>query len=166
MNGTIRTTASLKGAGYLSAHLHMRDRPREGDRSGTVFIRASRIDETETTSMTWPEIDLTTGDVVRLELLPEGEGDEPAKVRKSSEADPNLLTGGDLAKEPFEAVSKFDKSLLGLLEKSKNSEPPDEHRKLQLAVGAVLAEVGQQLLYPVFRRHRELIPDELKGELL
>jgi hypothetical protein len=27
-------------------------------------------------------------------------------------------------------------------------------------------EVGENLLYPVYRRHKELIPEELKGEIL
>jgi len=166
VNGTARYTAPSARAGYPSAHLNLRDRPKEGDRSSTVFIRASHTDETETTSMTWPEIELSVGDLIQLEVLPEGKGDAPAKVRRSSEATSNLLASSDLAKELFEVVSKFDKNLLALLDKSRTSEPPDEHRRFSLAVGAVIAEVGQQLLYPLFRRHKELIPDDFKGELL
>lgn len=166
VNGTKQAIASLEGAGYLSAHLNMYDRPKEEDRSSRVFIRASRTEETETTSMKWQEIELSVGDVVQFELLPDGNGDPPSEVRRSSDAPSNLLASSDLAKELLEVVSKFDKSLLGLLERSRNVEGLDEHRKFSLAVGAVIAEVGQQLLYPVFRRHKELIPDDLKGELL
>ena len=53
-----------------------------------------------------------------------------------------------------------------LLPKSEKAESGEEHKKFKLAVGAVVYELGQQLLYPVFRRHKELVPEEFKGELL
>jgi hypothetical protein len=39
-------------------------------------------------------------------------------------------------------------------------------RALCTAVGRVVWELGDSLLYPIYRRHKELVPDELKGELL
>jgi len=53
-----------------------------------------------------------------------------------------------------------------LLLKSEKAEPADEHKKFKRAIGAILWELGVHLLHPVYRRHKDLIPDELKGELL
>jgi hypothetical protein len=53
-----------------------------------------------------------------------------------------------------------------LLSKSETSEPTDEQKKISRAVASVVYEHGAQLLYPIFRRHKSLIPEELKGELL
>jgi hypothetical protein len=63
-------------------------------------------------------------------------------------------------------VSDFDKRLRAFHEKSEQSESAEEHRKFKLALGSVLYELGQQFLFPVYRRHKELIPEALKGELL
>jgi len=45
-------------------------------------------------------------------------------------------------------------------------EPADEHKKFTTAVGHLFYDFGQHVLCPVYRRHKELVPDELKGELL
>lgn len=55
---------------------------------------------------------------------------------------------------------------MALLEKSEKIELPDEYKKFQRAVGNVLYEHGASLLYPIYRRHKQLIPESLKGELL
>jgi hypothetical protein len=52
------------------------------------------------------------------------------------------------------------------LRKSKELEPADEHKKFALAWGSVIWELGQNLLQPVYRRHKEFIPEALKNELL
>ena len=98
--------------------------------------------------------------------MPEGDGDAPSEVRNLSESPSNLFSSGELAKGLLEIVSDFEKRLNGFLAKSEQSESAEEHRKFKLAMGAVLYELGQQFLFPVFRRHKELIPEELKGELL
>jgi hypothetical protein len=87
-------------------------------------------------------------------------------LRLVSESPSNLLSDSGLAKELLGLVSEFEKHLAEFLKKSEKVEPAEEHRKVKLAVGHVLAEVGEQLLFPVFRRHKELIPEEFKGELL
>jgi hypothetical protein len=108
-------------------------------------------------------LDTETGEVVNLT---EGDGDASSEVRKRSESPSNLLSDSGLAKELLELVSDFEKRIAEFLEKSKEVEPADEHRRVKLAAGHVMAEVGERLLFPVFRRHKELIPEEFKGKLL
>lgn len=166
VNGKTCSVASLKGPGFLSAHINLADRPKEGERSNIARIHASHTLETETVSMHWPTIELQVGDTVEVRILAEGDGDAPSESRKLSESPSNLLSDNGLAKELVEIVSDLEKRLAEFLEKTKKAESPDEHRKVKLAVGHVLAEVGEQLLFPVLRRHKELIPKEFKGELL
>lgn len=53
-----------------------------------------------------------------------------------------------------------------MVSKSEKVESADEHKKLTAAVSAVAHEMGTRLLYPVYRRHKDLVPKLLKGELL
>ena len=53
-----------------------------------------------------------------------------------------------------------------LLEQAEHAEPPEEHEKFRAACGTVFVDLGQSLLYPIYRRHEELVPDDLKGDLL
>jgi hypothetical protein len=167
LNGDSRYIASLQGPGYLSAHLNMQDRPKENDRSRNVRIQGTETAESETIWSKWPTLELSVGDVVELRILPgHGEGEAPIEVRKSSESPSNLFSHIELAKELLQIVSDCDSRLMELLSKSETTEPTDEHKKISRAVASVVYEHGAQFLYPIFRRHKSLIPGELKGELL
>jgi len=166
VNGAAPVIASLPGPGYLSAHLNMSDRPKEGEHSKKVSIVGIETRETETVRLKWPTFELKTGDVVELRVLPDGEGDKPSENRKSSESPYNLFSSTELAKELPQAVSEFERRLTELRCKSEEMEPADEHKNFTAANGTVAWELGQNFLYPVYRRHKELIPEELKGELL
>jgi len=167
VNGVTRFIASLSGPGYLNAHLNMVERPKESDRSRKLrVVGTDTSQDTENVGLEWPTVDLGIGDVVELRILPEGEGHAPAETRRSSESPSNLFTNTDLAKELLQLVSDYETRLMALLEKSEKTEPAEEHKKFTKAVGAVVYEHGARLLYPVYRRHKELVPDSLKGELL
>jgi hypothetical protein len=166
VNGAAPIVASLSGPGYLSAHLNMSDRPKESERSKNVRISGTETGETETVLLKWPNIDLEIGDIVELRVLPDGGGDTPSEVRRSSETLYNLFSSAELAKELLQAVSEFERRLGELRQKSEQTEPADDHKKFIGANGAVAWELGQNFLYPVYRRHKELIPEDLKGELL
>src|SRR5229473_8486432 len=158
--------ARIAGPGYLSAHLNMSDRPKDNDDKKTVRLVGMETRETETVHLNWPRVELKIGDVVELGILPEGEGDEPTEVRRSSESPDNLFSNSEMAKDLIRAVSEFEKRVDKLLEKSEELEPSDEHKKFARAWGSVVWELGQNLLSPVYRRHKELIPAALKNELL
>ena len=166
VNGTVPLVASLSGPGYLSAHLNMSDRPKEDQRRKTVSINGFETGETETVSVKWPVVQLEIGDVVELRILPAGEGDAPSEIRRSSESPYSLFSSADLAKELIQAVAAFERQLTDLRNKAQKVEPADEHKKFALATAAVAWELGQNLLYPIYRKHRELIPEDMKGELL
>lgn len=158
--------AAVPGPGYLSAHLNMAERPTENNYSRTVRLAGTQTFETETVHLHWPTLELQVGDKVELEVLEKGDGDPPETVRKSSEDPKNLFSNPHLAREMTELVSDFESRLLRLLDRSKKLEPADEYGKLTTAVGYVIHEIGNRLLYPIYRRHKELVPDELKGDLL
>jgi|SRR5580704_3259798 hypothetical protein len=166
VNGAAPIVASLSGAGYLSAHLNMSDRRKESEDCKNVRIGGTETRETESVYLKWPTLNLEIGDVVELRVLPNGEGDPPSEIRRSSESPYNLFSSAELAKELLQAVSDFERRLAELRHKSEEMEPTDEHKKFTAANVAVAWELGQNFLYPVYRRHKELIPEEVKGELL
>lgn len=166
LNGSSKYTASQPGPGFLSAHVNLHNRPKDDDHSGRVRIAGTITEETETTRLDWRSYDLTVGDVVELRVLPDGPGDPPVETQKSSEAPTNLLSNVDFAKEVLATVSEIDGRLMKLLEKAEKVEPSDEYKKFGREVGNVIYELGEHLLYPIFRRHKELIPADMKGELL
>lgn len=167
INGNPQYTASLSRAGYLNARLNLRNRPKENDSSAEVRLDATDTSlETENLSMDWPAVPVNAGDVIELKLLPEGEGDPPSETRRTSEDPRNLFARAENAAELVGLVSEFERRLMDLLSLSEQSEPSEEFQKFQRAVGSVVWELGTQFLYPVYRRHKHLIPEEFKGELL
>jgi hypothetical protein len=158
--------ATISGPGYLGAHVNMSDRLKDNEDKKIVRLVGMETRETETIQLTWPSVELKLGDVVELRILPEGEGDEPAEVRESSASPDNLFSTSEMANELVQAVSEFEERVGKLLEKSQQLEPADEHNKFARAWVRVVWELGQNLLSPAHRRHKELIPETLKNELL
>jgi hypothetical protein len=166
VNGSPRVVAALDGPGYLSAHLNLCERPKDNDYSKTVGVVGFQTLETETVRFEWPKFGLQVGDVAELSLLNDGAGDPPSAVRRSSESPQNLFSHPELARGLLSVVSDFESRLMQMLEKSKAIESAEEHKRFALAVGHVVAQLGDSLLSPIYRRHKELVPDALKGELL
>jgi hypothetical protein len=166
VNGNLCVTAAIYTPGYLSAHLNAHDRPNDNDYSKRIRISGIQTLATETVYSDWPEFDLQLGDTVELRLLNDGEADAPSAVRRSPDSPRNLFSRPELASELLSLVSDFESRLMQLVDKSKESESADEHKRFTTAVGHVVTELGDRFLFPVYRRHKELVPEALKGELL
>lgn len=166
INGMPRFIAALQSPGYLSAHVNLLERPNEDDYSKKIRIVGIHTGETESIHFDWPELDLQVGDTVELHLQDGSDGDPPIATRASSKSPENLFSRPALAKELLELVSDFEKSLMQLVEKSQEVEPAEENKRFTRAVGRAFTALGECFLYPVYRRHKELVPNELKGELL
>jgi hypothetical protein len=52
------------------------------------------------------------------------------------------------------------------MEKTESVESADEHKKFKRAVGHAIIDLGEHLRSPVYRRHPELVQEEMRGELL
>ena len=61
VNGNPRVVAAVDGAGYLSAHLNMRDRPKDNGYSKVVQIVGTQTLETETVHLKLAEIRSSRG---------------------------------------------------------------------------------------------------------
>jgi len=166
VNGTQRTLAAVSGSGFLNVHLNLHDRPKENDHSKVVRVVGTQTLETETIGFEWPPVELNMGDSIEIRLLGDGEGDAPSEIRRSSESPRNLFSRPELAEQLLALVSEFDSRLMQLVDKSEQMQTEEEHRRFTSAVGRVSYEVGESFLYPIYRRHPELIPEGLKGELL
>jgi hypothetical protein len=166
VNGSPRMVAAVNGPGYLSAHLNLCERPKDNNYSKTVRVVGTQTLDTETVRFDWPQFELEVGDTAELSLLNDGASDPPSAVRRSSESPHNLFTDSELASEVLSVVSDSESLLMQMLDKSKSIESAEEHKRFALAVGYVLTQLGDSLLSPIYRRHKELVPDNLKGELL
>ena len=167
VNSSSRFVASQSGPGFLSAHLNLSDRPKDSTRDASLeVIGIGTGSDTENVTQQWPAVELEVGDRVEIEILDEGPGTEPASVDSSRDVPGNLFSDVALARRALDIARSLEDQLLDLLRVSASVEPPDEQDKVRRAVGRLVYEIGQQLLYPVWRRHPDLIPDEMRGELL
>lgn len=167
LNGTAQHVAAIEGAGYLSAHLNLADRPKDGEVKRVLRVEGFDTNSaTETVSLKWPELALSLGDVVQLQVLDEGPGEEPASRRSTTESPLNLFSDETLARELLSLCEDFERRLFQLMEKAERIEPPEEHKKLKRAIGNIIVDLGEHFLSPVYRRHPSLIPDAMRGELL
>jgi hypothetical protein len=122
--------------------------------------------DTENVSHSWPEVELTLGDVVEICLLEDGDGTQPALTRRTSESPKNLFVTSELASEALAAGQQFEAAILDLLRKAEAQETEEEAKKVRRAVGHLLAALGDHLYSPIWRRHQSLVPEAMKGELL
>src|SRR5690242_20552337 len=129
INGRTRVVATVNGPGYLHAHISMRELPKDNDYAKTVQISGTQTLETETVSIDWPSFQLQIGDKLEFQLLPDGDGDPPSAVRRSSESPTNLFSNIELAKELLQLVANFETSLMKLTDKSKEIETAEEHKR-------------------------------------
>src|SRR5690349_20685109 len=129
INGRTRVVAAVNGPGYLTARINMRELPKDNDYAKTVQISGTQTLETETVRIDWPSFQLQIGDKLECQLLPDGDGDPPSAVRRSSESPSNLFSNIDLAKELLQLVGDFESRLMKLVDKSKETETSEEHER-------------------------------------
>ena len=167
LNGTTQYTAQVSGAGFLSAHLNLSNRPKESKTKSVLRVEGYDTNAaTETISVKWPEIPLALGDLVQLRFLEDGPHDPPAIRRTTAESPLNLFSDSALAKDLLSSVEEFERRLFELMERSEDVESPEEHKKFKRAVGNAIIDLSEHLRSPVYRRHPDLVPDEMRGELL
>ena len=154
-------TAGISTSGYVSAHLN------HSKRSGSASLTLVAIEahETESVHLEWPAIPLNEGDVVTLRLLGDGPSTEPAKRATTSDHPANLFADPSLAAEVLDACKEFENRLSAILERSKTLEPAEDHAKFLRAFAHLASELGERLLYPIYRRHSALVPDNLRGDI-
>lgn len=154
-------TAGIATPGYVSAHLN------HSKTSGTASLTLVAIEahETESVHLDWPVVALKEGDVVTLRLLADGPSTEPAKTSRTSEHPANLFSDPNIAAQVLDACKEFENRLGVILERSKALEPPEDHAKFLRAVGYLASELGDRLLYPIYRKHSALVPEDLRGDI-
>ena len=167
LNGSEKHVAAIAGAGFLSAHLNLADRPKDSHVKRVLRVEGFDTNsDTETVSVKWPEILLSPGDVAQLQVSDEGPADEPVSRRSTTESPANLFSDEELARQLLSHCEDFEQRLFELMKKSESIETPEEHNNFKRAIGNVVVDLGEHFLRPVWRRHPNLVPDSMRGELL
>jgi hypothetical protein len=97
------------------------------------------------------------GKPFELQVLAE-DPEDPSEDANSAEPVTHLLTDKELAKELQRAVNVFEARLAQLVKRAEEREPPEEYANFKRAAGQVFSDLGERLLFPLYRRHRELTP--------
>ncbi|MBB5331549.1 hypothetical protein [Tunturiibacter gelidoferens] len=151
--------ASHEGSGWLGAHVSLSNDIKSDEPANRVWLVAADIsEEPNTVHSTWEPVEVSIGDKIHIDVLPDGEADPPSTVTKTSASADNLFSDVSQARLLLETVRTCDKALLEAMERSVGVEPEDELHKIRYAIAAVLAEIDQQLIRPTLQRHPELLP--------
>jgi hypothetical protein len=159
--------ASLKSVGYLSAHLNLTKEPEKEQMAGRVWLHA--IDESaepNSVSSEWEGGAVSVGDKVEIQVLPDGDADAPTEIRRSSESPKNLFSNVEQARMLLSAISACDKELMGIIERARESESPDEFQKVAQAVGGIIYDLDRYLISPTLRRHPGLFDEAKEMKLI
>jgi len=165
LNGNKKYTAAIEGYGYIGTHLNIKHE-REKELKSSVFISGHDTNHLPTVEHhEWPHEAVRIGDKVEIEVLDDaGESDSPIKSFSSSEDKYTLFENQSLANALKELVLDYEKKLFALLQNVQDSESQNEIKKFKRAMGMVLMANAENLLWPIYRKHHELIPDEMRNE--
>jgi hypothetical protein len=159
----------IEGHGHLGAHLNIHNHRKE-EKPPSVFVSGHDTnDESVTKHYNWAERELKIGDKVEIEVLTDSgneESDEPDKTYLSSDERYTLLENANLAKELKGMILDFEKNLFYMFDNVKDCESEDELKKYKRSLGKILMSNAENILYPLYRKHSDLIPDELRGKSL
>jgi hypothetical protein len=165
VNGRHVVKAALCVKGWLSAHVTLSHDIESEESPNSVWLNAADIShDPNTIHSAWDAIPLSVGDRVEIDILPDGESDSPTTIRRTSDSPKNLFSEAGQARSLLAAVKTCDEALMGVLDRAKAVEPPDEFHKIALAIGDIIAELDRQLISPTLRRHPTLLAEaeELK----
>jgi hypothetical protein len=159
--------SSLQANGYLSAHLNLTRGSDKEELSSRVWINAIDVsEEPNSVSSTWEIGTVKVGDRVEILVLPDGDSDPPAEVRRSSESPKNLFSDVEQARLLLSAIQTCDAELMGVLNRARSGEPPEEFEKIARAVAGIVHELDRHLITPTLRRHPELLAEAKEKKLV
>jgi hypothetical protein len=110
------------------------------------LVAYDESEEPNSVTATWEGVRLSIGDSVQIDILPDGEADTPTTITRTSESPKNLFSNVEQARLLLSAISVCDAELLGVLDRAKHAEPPDELLKIQRAVGEIIWELDSKLI--------------------
>lgn len=169
INGKKEIITCIDGYGHLGAHLNIYKHRKETKPSSVFVSGHDTNEETVTKHYNWAERELKTGDKVEIEILTDSDveaSDEPDTTYLSSDEKYTLLENANLAKELKSMILDFEKNLFNMLDNVNDCESEDELKKYKRSLGKILMSNAENILYPLYRKHTDLIPDELRGKSL
>ena len=166
VNNRPPVTGSLTAAGWLSAHLNLRHDGSDEQSNRASIVAMNTSEAPNTVHSHWEAGPLAVGDNIEVKILPDGESDPPTDVRRTSGSPQNLFSDVEQARMLLAAIKSCDQVLMEVLRRASAVEPPDELKKIELAIASVSVEFDRKLISPMIRRHPELLAEAEALELL
>jgi hypothetical protein len=110
-------------------------------------------------SSAWKIDNLSVGDKIEIEILPGTDADPPSETRRGCEEPMWLFSDPVQARNALAAIRICNEQLQGVLRAAGGAEPHDEAIKVQRAIAWLVQNLGAHLIYPIVRRHPDLLSE-------
>jgi hypothetical protein len=159
-------TALLHGAGTLAAHVVMSTQADGRIEPCELRVEGAQRDSAEPIALRWQGTHLGVGDEVRLRVLADGPGQEPAERLSSAVPPPPLPLNSEAHSAGLVALcNRFSSDLFAWMEQAIAAEPAAHRVPIKLAVSSVAYALTERLLYPAYLQRPHLVPPEI-GRLI
>jgi hypothetical protein len=163
---TVNNRLKVKGAvmrkAVLSAIITVFVNASGNEAMGSALIYAFESSDV----LEWNAGELSIGDKIEIQLLPDTDADPPTKTWGSSDIPAFLFSDSDQARKALAKIHLCKEHLEGILQAAKYAETHEEALKIQRAVVAVVQDLGRYLIMPTLRRHPELLSEAKDLDLL
>lgn len=164
VNNGIPVKGAVRDKGVLSAIISVPVRSGGNGASGKATLHAFEFGSSDTSE--WSAGDLSVGDRIEIQLLPDSDADQPTKTGRISDHPGFLFSDPVKAREALAKMRACKESLEAILQAAKTDEPHEEALKIQRAIIAVVQNLGKYLITPTLRRHPELTSDARELDLI
>ena len=164
LNGKSQYVVGHGERGFVGVHIIARQTDeQDADVSANSF---ETTNPAETIVRNWPKLPLSVGDEIVVRCIT-GAALTPPERQKSSANDVRIcLTDHKLAEDVAASINEIDRTLFALAELVKQRETGENYKKFTLAVGNVVAEIGTQVLGPLYNAFPDLRPEVLRDTTL
>ena len=163
LNNENFTIAEVKGIGHLGVHINMRTKVNDSMPEMSIFTSGYSTNNPEITEYyDWKKSKLNAGDILKIELMPSNEADDPISVKRSTESKSTFNTTSEQADKILQTGYDCKAKLILMLRELESELCEEEYRKISYAVGALNHEIFGSLEQPIYRKYPSKKPDELK----
>ena len=165
INGTKHLIAQVTGKGHLGTHINLDDKKGTGIPQVDIITSGWDTNESTVTKYSdWPRKELFVGDQMLINILSDdsNQRDEPERWSLSSDEGRTMIESPEIADHILNIAYNYNRELNQLLIDLKDKLAETDLKQLKRAVGYLLVENSERLIYPIYRKHPDKVPEEMK----